>query len=115
MWFWSTIFGLGGELSRSALRGVRLLLALGLGFLLLGGLGASLIARHPEKAAAAAVGAISIDSDASLHDNARYAAESYRDAHGMMIGAGRESGDVAAEWERDRKEAEASEAAWYED
>lgn len=118
MWVWGTIFGLGRDLSRYAMRGVGCVLALGFLVALLGGLGASLIAGHPEKAAAAAVGAVSIDGDASLRDNARNAAQGYRDAHGMLRERdppSRGSGDVVADWEIDRKEAEAKEAAWYED
>ena len=91
-------------------------MALGFIIALFGGLGASLIAGHPENAAAVAVGAVSIDGDASLRDNARNVAESYRDAHGKLTGQSRtrgHTGDVAAEWESDRKDAEAEEAAWY--
>lgn len=116
MWIWGTIFGLGRDVSRYAMRGLGCVFALIVLVALLAGLGSSMIASHPEKAAAVAMGAVSIDGDASLRDNARYAAESYRDTHRMLSGSnqsGRGYGDVAADWERDRKDAEAEEADRY--
>ena len=116
MWVWGTIFGLGRDLSRYAMRGVGCVFALGFLVALLGGLGSSLITRHPEETAAVAVGAVSISGDAGLRDNARNVAQGYRDARGMLSERDRPrrgSGDVAADWESDRREAEADEAARY--
>ena len=114
MWVWGTIFGLGRDLSRYAMRGVGCVFALGFLVALLGGLGTSLFTHNQDEAAALAVGATSIDADASLRDNAWLAAQGYRTARERRYDSDlrpQPRGEVAADWDRDRREQEADEAA----
>jgi hypothetical protein len=118
MWIWGTIFGLGRDASRYAMRGLGCVFVLAFVVAVLAALGSSMMAGRPEKLAAVAVGAASISGAASLHDNARNVAQGYRDAPGLMHWgehSERDGGDIVAEWEHDRREAEAKEASWYED
>lgn len=113
MWLWGTIFGLGRDLPRFAMRGLGCIFALGFIVALLGGLGSSLIAYDHDNAGALAVGALSVDPDASVGENARQAARGYRDTREWLRPESRRaarSNDVAADWERARREQESEDA-----
>jgi hypothetical protein len=78
------------------------------------GVGGTMLQRNPEQVVAVAAGAMSVESDASIHEKARQAAEGYHDTRAMLDSTGRrrqaESGSVASEWETARREQETEDA-----
>ena len=109
MWVW----GFLGDLARTVFRGLGRLYLGGIALVFFATGAVSLLSRAPETAVAAAAGVMAVDAEASVAENARAAAENYRWTREMSRDDEHHRarrGDVASQWERDRREHEADNA-----